>query len=167
MTTQEKELILALATHRIDRAVFDRKYPVNVAETPGHVTQLLTSACTNKNGEDVEHALLLGFIVGFPADSVSVLCDLLAEDWHERHEDIASILQEKRDPASSEALFAATQRRYEYLDYNDSAALAVKCVWALGALGGADIARKLRKVADSDGREDVRQAARENLYRVT
>jgi hypothetical protein len=72
-------------------------------------------------------------------------------------------LQELQASESVSSLYRAATVRYDYLKYNDSTALAIKCVWALSKIG-TDIARKkLEYIAETDERDEVRIAAHERL----
>lgn len=166
MNPEEKKLILNFATGSLSKEEFLDQYPVDVAHNPLYVSDVLKQALCDKSPEDVEHALLLGFCFGFRHDCIEVLCKLLNEDWHQKHEDITRILQEKRDPSCTDSLYRAATTRRLYLEYNDSSALAVKCVWALGKIGTAAAIGKLKLIAESDNREDVRKAAAHQLERL-
>jgi hypothetical protein len=52
--------------------------------------------------------------------------------------------------------------KHEYLAYDDSTALAVKCIWALHDIGTADAIEKLKLLADSAAGA-IRQNACERL----
>jgi hypothetical protein len=51
---------------------------------------------------------------------VEVLRKLLNENWHYRHEDIASILQGIKSPKSIEALYTAALSKFEHLNQDES-----------------------------------------------
>lgn len=52
----------------------------------------------------------------------------------------------------------------DYLDYDDSYSLAVKCIWALGAIGTDNSRDRLKKLASS-GQKIVEEAAAHQLNR--
>lgn len=74
------------------------------------------------------------------------------ESWHYRHEDIASLLQDAKSPTSIDALNKAVMTKFGYLDFDDSYALAVKCIWALGEIGTPEAMDKLTKLSKSDNK---------------
>ena len=90
------------------------------------------------------------------------LCSLLGADWHDEHEDIATALQDVRAPETVDCLYMAATRRLAYLEYNDSAALAVKCVWALHDIGTPEAVERLQLLKD-DEREMVRESVCKRL----
>ena len=96
----------------------------------------------------------LGTLFGRSLRVTPILCSLLIRNDHESHEDLADTLQDLRDPRSVECLFDRVQRRLPYLDYNDSAALARKCVWALHDIGTVEAIEKLDALSN-DPREEI------------
>ena len=60
---------------------------------------------------------------------------ILTQSWHNSHETIASYLQQIKSPASITALLEAAQMKFKYLEYDNSEALARKCIWALADIG--------------------------------
>lgn len=85
----------------------------------------------------------LGQLYGRSLKLAPVLCLLLGRDDHKGHEDIADTLQNLRDPRSVECLYERATRPLAYLTYNDSTALARKCVWALHDIGTSEAIAKL------------------------
>jgi hypothetical protein len=125
---------------------------------------LLEEAYNSRNSEDLDCALVVGFSFGFGPEHVSILCRLVDEDWHQSHEDAVSALDILRTPIAIEPLFRATQWVPKYLDYDDARALAVKAIWALGNLTGAESQAKLQALMRSDD-PTVRRNAEEQLER--
>ena len=68
-----------------------------------------------------------------------------------------------RTPDAVEALFGATQW-IPTLEYDDSRALAVKAIWALGKIPGAEAENKLETLARS-GDDILQKTAAEQLER--
>ena len=104
----------------------------------------------------------LGRLFGRSLRVTPILCTLLIRDDHESHEDLADTLQDLRAPRSVDCLFDRAERRLPYLDYNDSAALARRCVWALHDIGTVEAIVKLKALA-SDPREGVSSEAAARL----
>ncbi len=133
MTSHEKELIKDLALKSISKDDFLAQYSTELNIDKGYVLETLEKANADKNAEDVEYSLLLGFLFNlFSTDYIDVLCKLILEKWHFKHEDIALIFQELKSPQSIECLYQAVLMRFDYLRYDDSYALARKCIHALG-----------------------------------
>lgn len=97
---------------------------------------------------------------------VPILCQIGVQDWHDLHEDVASMLQELADSRSVEALFVMANSKHHYLEYDEAYALAVKCCWALAAIGNKSAYEKL-KVLARDRRSSVGRAAEELLKSQT
>ena len=85
-------------------------------------------------------------------------------DWHVRHEDVVSALDKLRSPETVEVLFRATQWIPKSLEYDDSRALAVKAIWALGKIPGTEAETKLETLARFEN-TILRQNAVEQLER--
>ena len=69
-------------------------------------------------------------------DHLDLLVQLASADWHHKHEDVVSALGQLRSPAAVEALYHAAWWVPDYLDFDESRALAVKAIWALGGTPG-------------------------------
>jgi hypothetical protein len=95
-----------------------------------------------------------GRLFGHSQKLTPILCELISRDDHEGHEELADALQDLRDPQSVECLFERANQRLAYLEYDDSGALARRCVWALHDVGNAEAITKLNLLT-SDSREEV------------
>ncbi len=134
---------------RISKEEFVRRYPAATEHgklSPG----LFTEVCASRNAEELQCAMVVGFVFGFVPEHAGLLRELVSADWHRCHEDVVSALQKLPSEDNVEALSAATQWIPEYLQYDDSRALAVKAIWALGKVRGDAAAKKLDALANSD-----------------
>ena len=98
----------------------------------------------------------------YALDIDPVLCDLILCDWHHSHENIASILRGQLDSTKGDSLFLAAQRKYAYLDYDDTYQFARKCIKALSAIGDNNAVNKLRSLSNN-GNEFIEQYAIKEL----
>ena len=114
------------------------------------VGYFLNESLENRNPEDVECALMLGFVAGFSTSQAVILCLLLDEMWHHKHEDIVEVLSDLRAEVSTDSLMRAATRKLSYLDYNDSQSLNSKAMWALLKVGDRGISQleKLKNHCD-------------------
>lgn len=153
MTEYEKQLINDLAANRIGIDKFLKRYPVDLKNGGKSILAALEKAYEDKSGENVEYSLSL---VRFDTEYyrtgryVEVLSKLLVAPWHCMHENIASLLQGMKDPGSVDALYDAALAKFDYLDYDDTYALARKCIHALADIGTESSRAKLRRLAESD-----------------
>jgi len=130
---------------------FLKNFTVDVTKNPQYVIQLLETAFSEKNAGDVDESLAIGFMFELFSESFSdILRKLIEADWHFTHEDIASIFQELKLPETVECLYKAALKQFEYLEYDEFFALAVKCIWALGAIKTDAAKEKLKLLARSD-----------------
>jgi hypothetical protein len=111
------------------------------------VVQLLERAVDSGDPSDVEGALSVSFNGGGGAAAVPLLARLLVAYGHNSHEDIALVLQWRRDPRAVEALGAAALMKHDYLAFDNSYAFARKCTWALADIGTPEAQAKLRLLA--------------------
>jgi len=110
----------------------------------------------------------LGFNFGFEEQAFSVIPKLLIENWHFRHEDVASSLQDYHEQAGPEAienLYTAAITKFDYLAFDEACALAVKCTWALGAIGYGEAVSKLKLLSKIEN-EVIAKAASYQLDRL-
>lgn len=164
MINEEKKMVMDLVLNSITRAEFLKHYPVDIQRDSTYILKLLQAAYSQKGSEDVEYALLLGFSFGVPRECISILNKLLTKSWHCKHEDISRLLKDFKDPSSVEPLYQTALAEYDYLDYDDSYALAVKCIWALGDINTDASKESLEKLLLSENRV-VRESAEKQLSR--
>ena len=168
MTEEQRDLCSGLTifpngSSRISKKDFMRRFP-SAVEHGKLASRLLEDAYVAQDGDELECALTVGFTFGFAAEHTKILNRLVEADWHIRHEDVVSALDELRSPDSVEALFRATQWIPKSLEYDDSRALAVKAIWALGKIPGSEVEAKLEALAHSDD-PILRKTAEEQLDR--
>jgi hypothetical protein len=126
---------------------------------------VLEDAFRSRDAEQLQCALVIGFVFGFVPDHVGVLSQLIDADWHYSHEDAVSALDHVRAAGAVEPLFRATQRIPKYLEFDEARALAVKAIWALGNLGSAEARTKLEILAQS-GNAILRNVVKEQFERM-
>jgi hypothetical protein len=155
MTSRERELSRGLLVtppsglRAISKEEFLREFPSSV-EHGNLALRLLEEACREKSAEDLKCTLLVGFAFGFAVDHVDILCRLVEAEWHFSHEDVVSALGRFHTPNAVGPLFRATQRVPEYLNFDDSRALAVKAIWAPGRIPGSEAETKLELLTHSE-----------------
>ncbi|QDV17145.1 hypothetical protein Pan153_17800 [Gimesia panareensis] len=164
MKPKETELIIGLRSGVLSRDDFSACFPSQIDST--YFKHELESALKNRDPDVVEDLLFLGFEFSlFTLQHTKLLCSLLNQGWHRSHEDVASILQTLKSPESVDALFTAVNTRYDYLSYDDSTALAVKCVWALSGTDTEEARNKIEFIAEHDPRDFVKQLAISKLLK--
>lgn len=127
--------------------------------------EMLNFAYKQRSDVNVEIALYLVFTYElFSENYLDVLNNLILCDWHEQHENIAMLLQRLKSPKSVDYLYNAVNKKYSYLEYDDSYALAVKCIWALGDIGNEEAKEYLKKLLTSEN-EIIVENAKKQLER--
>ncbi|MDL2260082.1 hypothetical protein LJB99_04340 [Deltaproteobacteria bacterium OttesenSCG-928-K17] len=164
MTEDQMELIDQLMGKQLSKEEFAELFFKAEDNRSSFILKLLENAFVRKNSDDVECCMYVAFVFDlFSLEYIPILSKLLAEDWHIDHEDIATLFQKFRRPETIDVLYKTALRKFKYLDYNDSSALAVKCIWALGDIGTKAAKTKLELLAKSDN-EIIRDNA---VYQLT
>lgn len=165
MTNAERELVNFLMRKSISNEDFRNRFTVDVVRNPNYIIQLLEIAYTEKNSDDVENAMFIGFVFNlFTEEFITILSKLIGEPWHYQHEDIAMIFQKLKSPQTIECLYKTALTRFEYLEFDEAFALAVKCIWALGDINTPESREKLKLLAQSEN-EIIKNNATNQLNR--
>ena len=110
--------------------------------------QLLEEAIASRDAAEVEFTLAVVPALGhFPTHS-TLFVALFRQQWHQRHEDMTRDLERfGAEKQIIEAFGWSAQVRLDYLDYNNSEALARKAIYALGRMNTPESQTKLRSIA--------------------
>jgi len=120
MTERDRQRLIDLILKRISEDDFLSGFPVNPINNTGYLLSELECGLRDKDAKNVEYAMILGFRFKlFDRQTVNVLCKLLAEDWHYKHEDIAQLMQKMKDPRCIEALYATALKTFAYLTHDN------------------------------------------------
>ncbi|MGW1188799.1 HEAT repeat domain-containing protein [Streptomyces sp. NPDC002559] len=168
MTSEEQELVMGLAiglgegpTRTLDEVL------AHFGESDGGALalRLLRDAMERRDADDVEMALILHAAANASVEEfLEPLTELFPADWHRDHEDIVSMLGRLRSPRTVPTLALATHWVPERLDWDENRALAVKAIWALGAVSGPEAREVLEGLLD-DENEIIRENALNQLAR--
>ncbi|MHB8065639.1 MAG: hypothetical protein ACYDG2_23975 [Ruminiclostridium sp.] len=165
MTKKERELLHKLMTRAIPIEVFAKDFTVDISKNPRYICELLETALFEHEANDVEYLLTAIFHFKlFIEDYVDILCKLISETWHFQHENIASIFQKIKSPKTVECLYKTALTQFEYLEFDDAFALAVKCIWALGDINTTESREKLILLTQSEN-EIIKDNATNQLNR--
>lgn len=166
MNNVQRDLIRKLMIKSIAKEEFLDCFKVDMGLMPKYIRELLEVAFFEKNADDVEFGLFVGFTFNlFSEEYVDILCSLIEAPWHYQHENIAMIFRELKSSKAIESLYKTAVTQFEYLDYDESYALAVKCIWALGSTNNSEAYKMLEVLAKSDN-EVIRDTAIEQLDRI-
>ena len=123
---------------------------------------LLVDASQRRDSDDLEDAMAVCFTFGFGAAHFPVLIELSDAQWHSRHEDMITALDSYQSAEAVDAFKRATKWIPNYLDYDESRALAKKAIWALARMDNPKGWAALEKLTESADAL-VRDAATEKL----
>ncbi|MFD5094060.1 HEAT repeat domain-containing protein [Amycolatopsis thailandensis] len=126
--------------------------------------RLLRQSFESRERREVEAAVVVCFSFGISDDHIEPLLRLFYEDWHVKHEDVVTLLGRLKTNLAVDALYLATEWVPDYLDYDESRALATKAIWGLGEIAGPEAEQALTRALDSDC-EIVREGAQAQLER--
>jgi len=160
MNEEQRNKVLNFTLGRISRKDLLAAFPCDLERPGTWIAAALLEALASKDAANVEHIMLLGFKFGFPDDCVEVLCKIMLQDWHNQHENIAMVLKDLRSPGSTDCLYQTVEAHFPYLDYDESYALGVKCLYALHAIGTPQAREKLALLASSSNEVISERAGR-------
>ncbi|MEU8759285.1 HEAT repeat domain-containing protein [Streptomyces sp. NPDC048659] len=168
MTPEEQRLIMDLAVGLGDGP----KRPVSdvldhFGEPDGAVLalRLLNDAIARQDADDLEMAFLLRYVTGAPIEDVKDLyVELFPAEWHREHEEIVTALGRLRSPELVPTMVLAIRWVPEGLSWDENRALAVKAIWALGAIPGPEAQQALEDLRDAEN-EIIRENALHQLAR--
>ncbi|MGW1120478.1 HEAT repeat domain-containing protein [Streptomyces tanashiensis] len=168
MTPEERGLVMGLVfvpgrgrTRTLDEVL------AHFGESDGGALalRLLRDAMERRDADDVAMALILHAAAGASGEEfLEPLIELSRADWHTRHEDVVRMLSKLRSPKAVPALGEAARWVPEYLDWDENRALAVKAIWALGAISGPEAREALEGLRDAEN-EIIRENAVKQLKR--
>ena len=150
MTAEQRKNVFDLLLKKISEQEFLRECGISRADGSKLSLHILEEGYRKQEVLDIEPGLRLGFYFGFLPEHFDILCWLSDADWHKQHEDVVTALDKLRDERAVGVLYRAALKLHPYLAYDDSRALAVKAIWALGRLGSAAADEKLRLLAQSN-----------------
>ncbi|HEY0048869.1 MAG TPA: HEAT repeat domain-containing protein [Pyrinomonadaceae bacterium] len=166
LTEETKKLSISLTSGVFTNEEFIQAYSDGRRIDKEYVINLFNEAINNKDAEAVEEALTVGIVFDFFSNEFSeIFCKLLQADWHYKHEDIAGLLQDLKDPSTVDCLYNAAQLHFEYLNYDDSYQFARKCIKALSKMGNKEAIEKLQLLAGSNIPEIKQYAVKELKYK--
>jgi hypothetical protein len=106
----------------------------------------LNFAKENKDEAKLEEVLDFNNNSRFYSLHTNVLCQLLLETWHEKHEDILMTLEAIKDPASIPFIVESINVKLSYYVGND---IPRKAIWALRAINTPEAIKEIEKLTHS------------------
>lgn len=110
----------------------------------------LVKAVEQRDPDEFEDAFSACLTTGKSDGLCKLLSKVLLEDWHFRHEDVASEIQQLKCECAVQALEQRASSNPEYLEWDENHALARKCTWALADIGTTEARDALARLAKSD-----------------
>ena len=145
MKTELKILLKSLYAGEITNREFLGSYFDNEIPSADYLENLLTRAIDLNSSDIVEEAVVLLYTKTFNIeDVVQLLCELIKEPWHTKHEDIVMLLADVKDPKTVDCIYEAAILKFEYLNYDETYQLARKCIKVLSGIGDKNSIEKLK-----------------------
>lgn len=170
MTNDERQILKQFNSGSISKDEVMKLYPIDLQSdvASDHVFSLIKKAFENQDGSDFDLALnLIVFVpnIAYTDEFVGLLCKSLKGHWHRRHEDIALMLESIKSPKSVDTLYETALTKFDYLDYDNSIPLAIKCIYALGEINTENSKAKLKLLTDSSDLL-IREEAKKQLSQI-
>ncbi|GAA0973603.1 hypothetical protein ENKNEFLB_00457 [Nocardioides aquaticus] len=143
MSPDQQHLVFTLDRHDLADAL-------GVGDVSSWAWDELAGARSAQDPATVEASLKLGDAFGYDHRWCDPLVDLLGQDWHTRHEDVAFMLGRVGCVDAVPALVGATRWVPDYLDYDESRQLAVKAIHSLGRIPGDEARVALEALLDHE-----------------
>lgn len=163
-----KDLFLRYFTNQITK---DELYVSIGAKDTEFEQFLLTEivhAYTQEDAEMIEYLIFTIFLAEEELNISSfldILNKLILCKWHNKHEDIALLLQKIRASESVEYLYKAIFLKPAYLEWDDNFAFEKKCIHAIAKCGNREAVDKL-KLLVTNKNEIIRLCAEQQLQKV-
>ena len=94
-----------------------------------------------------------------------ILNALLISDWHMQHETIVLILQKIQDKKSLEYIYKAIHLKLEYLEWDENFSFQVKCIRAIGRIGGKEAVEYL-EILRNDSNQIIAHVAQRQFEKM-
>lgn len=153
MSSNDEEVILKLVRSpwepvpRITRAELLDHFQTRDGKALG--LRLLNESVGERYADGVELSFIVAKQFGIDDDYFDQLTKLAYADWHHKHEDIATNLGKLRRPDTVDSLHHLAVWVPDYLDFDESRALARKAVRALQVTPGEEAVETLRELCTS------------------
>lgn len=153
MNEMEKQLFEDLLFRRITEDDFLKRYPVPLINNREYIYSVFKKIYDTKDADSLEFAITLTIFDPsiFPWDKYyQLICQFLKEQWHFSHESLVGALPTLDIPVVVETLYKTALLKLDYLFYDDTFALARRCIFKLGKINSIDSRRKLDLLGKSD-----------------
>jgi len=139
---ERKKLIISLMKKVIDYCTFSESFRGGDGEID--ICKELRLAYDLKDGQYVDLLLYVAEFIKFEFVCIDLLNELITSDWHQKHEELARLLQIYKSETSVDALYKAALLHLDYREYDEDFILADKCIRALAQINNSDAVEKLK-----------------------
>ncbi len=153
MISKIKNNILNLMTNQVTKEDFLKNLKIDINIMSNVILDMLKIAYNNQDKNLLEEAIYLLFTYEENIDLkkyVDMLNKIICENWHTEHENIALLLEDIAYSSSVDALYKNIFAKYDYLLWDTNYALAVKCIYGLGAIATDSAIKKLKQLSIHD-----------------
>jgi hypothetical protein len=144
--------IIQAAVQKISKEELLGLLPFDVQNQPELRRKFILDAREARDNLELQYALALCNLFGYPDDLSMLFAELINEDWHIKHEELAMKLEGYRDPATVDLIYEASEKSFPYM-WDEGHAFARKCTWALARIGTPEAYEKLRLLTHSKTEE--------------
>lgn len=163
-----KDLFLRYFTNQITQDELYESIGVKDTEFEQFLLTEIVYAYKQEDAEMIEYLIFTIFLAEEKLNISSfldILNKLILCKWHNKHEDIALLLQKIRGSESVEYLYKAIFLKPAYLEWDDNYAFEKKCIHAIAKCGNREAVDKL-KLLVTNKNEIIRLCAEQQLQKV-
>lgn len=166
MKNIDEDYFNKLIRNQISKQEFLNCIEIREEDLEDQILEYLNFSYNKKSSFDIEFGIYLLFKFKVYGNiHVDILIKLMQEEWHNQHENIASLFQKLKNVKTVECLYITVFKKFDYLLFDENYALAVKCIWALGDIRNDNAISKLQLLMESDN-DVVKINAKKQLDRI-
>jgi hypothetical protein len=125
----------------------------SITELNQHLSAILYKALQGKEAGKVKMALSFGFtfkLFRHNDEHIEMLYELLLQDWHKEHKDIAFILTRHRCPQGIDMLYLVACKNFRHIGFDTNFQLSHNCIEALYDINTPPAIEKLQLLSRSN-----------------
>lgn len=127
--------------------------------------RLVAEAATSCSAVGMELAIIAASVFGVADDVVDDLIELLYAEWHHSHESMVLLVGQAGEVRAVRALQRMATWVPDYLDFDESRALARKAIHALGRIPSAEATKVLTELSEGEAPMLAEAAQRQLKHR--
>ena len=157
------ELINDYWNKRITKKEFLNKFSFTKEKKIELLKKSFEQAFFQKSEDKIDDLVSTVIFFKLEVEFADILCKLSKEEWHGKHEDIASYFQKIKSPKTIECIYELAISDFEKYRWDDNFALVRKCCFALGDINTPKAKKKLELIMKNTNEETIKEHVMEQL----